>query len=139
MRGQVQQKSSVLFCKQKSTVSICPFFRFCSYFFKTSWTALLVAQKSGWNCIQLLSFFQRQETHKEQINYFASVYIYGNTGCGLQAWGKQNSKYFCIHKKFFKGITYTVYLILLHTPSFLLEIRVIIKISKNPWYPINCD
>ena len=27
----------------------------------------------------------------------------------------------------------TVYLILLHTPSFLLEIRVIIKISKNPW------
>ena len=33
----------------------------------------------------------------------------------------------------------TVYLILLHTPRFLLEIRVIIKISKNPWYPINCD
>merc|ERR1712051_562507 len=36
-------------------------------------------------------------------------------------------------------ISLTVYLILLHTPSFLLEIRVIIKISKNPWYPINCD
>ena len=33
----------------------------------------------------------------------------------------------------------TVYLILLHTPSFLLEIRVIIKISKNPCYPINVD
>ena len=33
----------------------------------------------------------------------------------------------------------TVYLILLHTPSFLLEIRVIIKILKNPGYPINVD
>ena len=30
-----------------------------------------------------------------------------------------------------------MYLILLHTPSFMLEIRVIIKISKNPCYPIN--
>ena len=34
---------------------------------------------------------------------------------------------------------HTVYLILLHTPSFLVEIRVIIKISKNPCYPINVD
>ena len=33
----------------------------------------------------------------------------------------------------------TVFLILLHTPSFLLEIRVIIKISSHPWYHINCD
>ena len=32
-----------------------------------------------------------------------------------------------------------MYLILLHTPSFLLEIRVIIKILKNPCYPINVD
>ena len=32
-----------------------------------------------------------------------------------------------------------VYLILLHTPSFLLEIRVMIKISNNPCYPINVD
>ena len=29
--------------------------------------------------------------------------------------------------------------IILYTPSFLLEIRVIIKILKNTWYPINCD
>ena len=34
---------------------------------------------------------------------------------------------------------HTVYLILLHTPSFLLEIRVIIKFSKNPCYLINSD
>ena len=40
---------------------------------------------------------------------------------------------------FFKFFYPTVYLILLHTPSFLLEIRVIIKISKNPCYPINVD
>ena len=33
----------------------------------------------------------------------------------------------------------TVFLILLHTSSFLLEIRIIIKISKNPCYPINVD
>ena len=33
----------------------------------------------------------------------------------------------------------TVYLILLHTPSFLLVIRVIIKISKNPYCSINVD
>ena len=33
----------------------------------------------------------------------------------------------------------TVFLIILQPPRFLLEIRVIIKISKNPWYPINCD
>ena len=31
----------------------------------------------------------------------------------------------------------TVYPILLHTPRFLLEIRVINKILKNPCYPIN--
>ena len=30
-------------------------------------------------------------------------------------------------------------LIILYRPSFLLEIRVIIKISKNPCYPINVD
>ena len=60
-------------------------------------------------------------------------------------------EYVAVHKRFTifeKGCkgnilentpNYTVYLILLHTPSFLLEIRVIIKISKNPWYPINCD
>ena len=30
----------------------------------------------------------------------------------------------------------TVFLILLHTPSFLLEIRVIIIISSHPWYHI---
>ena len=35
--------------------------------------------------------------------------------------------------------TRTVFLILLHTPSFLLEIRVIIKILSHPWYHINCD
>ena len=51
-------------------------------------------------------FRDKKHTKSWKINYFASVYIYGNTGCGLQAWGKQNSKYFCIHKKFFKGITY---------------------------------
>ena len=41
-----------------------------------------------------------------------------------------------------KGVDFsprTVYLILLHTPSFLLEIRVIIKISSQPWYPLICD
>ena len=32
----------------------------------------------------------------------------------------------------------TVFLIISYTPSFLLEIRVIIKMS-HPWYPINCD
>ena len=35
--------------------------------------------------------------------------------------------------------TRTVFLILLHDPSFLLEIRVIIKILSHPWYHINCD
>jgi hypothetical protein len=29
--------------------------------------------------------------------------------------------------------------IILYPSNFLLEIRVIVKISKNPWYPINCD
>ena len=33
----------------------------------------------------------------------------------------------------------TVFLIILYIPSFLLEIRVIIKISKSPWYPLICD
>jgi hypothetical protein len=28
---------------------------------------------------------------------------------------------------------------MLYTPSFLLEIRVIIKILSNPWYPINFE
>ena len=36
-------------------------------------------------------------------------------------------------------ICITVFLTLLHTPSFLLEIRVIIKISSHPWYHINCN
>ena len=35
--------------------------------------------------------------------------------------------------------TNTVCFIILYTPRFFLEIRVIIKILKNPWYPINCD
>ena len=34
---------------------------------------------------------------------------------------------------------YSVCEIILYPPSFLLEIRVIIKILKNPWYPINWD
>ena len=34
--------------------------------------------------------------------------------------------------------TRTVFLILLHTPSFLLEIRVIIKILSHPWNHKNC-
>ena len=33
----------------------------------------------------------------------------------------------------------TVFLILLHTPRFLLEIRVIIKILSIPWYYMICD
>ena len=33
----------------------------------------------------------------------------------------------------------TVCDIILYPPSFLLEIRVIIKISSHPWYLINCD
>jgi hypothetical protein len=33
----------------------------------------------------------------------------------------------------------TVCFIILYPPRFFLEIRVIIKILKNPWYPINCD
>ena len=32
----------------------------------------------------------------------------------------------------------TVFLIILYTPIFLLEIRVIIKISSHPWYPLIC-
>ena len=35
--------------------------------------------------------------------------------------------------------TSTVCDIILYPPSFFLKIRVIIKISKNPWYPINWD
>ena len=34
---------------------------------------------------------------------------------------------------------FTVFLIILYTPLIFLEIRVIIKISSHPWYPINCD
>jgi uncharacterized C2H2 Zn-finger protein len=33
----------------------------------------------------------------------------------------------------------TVFDIILYTPSFLLKIKVIIKISFHPWYPINYD
>ena len=33
----------------------------------------------------------------------------------------------------------TVFLIILYTPIFLLEIRVIVKISSHPWYPLICD
>ena len=33
----------------------------------------------------------------------------------------------------------TVFLIILYTPIFLLEIRVIIKLSSHPWYPLICD
>ena len=33
----------------------------------------------------------------------------------------------------------TVMFIFLYTPSFLLEIRAIIKISSHPWNHINCD
>ena len=33
----------------------------------------------------------------------------------------------------------TVFLIILYTPIFLLEIRVIIKISSHPWYLLICD
>ena len=40
---------------------------------------------------------------------------------------------------FFFEICSTVFLIILYTPSFLLEIRLIIKISKNPWYPLICE
>ena len=33
----------------------------------------------------------------------------------------------------------TEFLIILYTPNFLLEIRVIIKLSSHPWYPLICD
>ena len=36
-------------------------------------------------------------------------------------------------------ICITVFLILLHTPRFLLEIRIIIKISSHPWYNIKFE
>ena len=40
--------------------------------------------------------------------------------------------------KYQKNMISTVCDRILYPPSFLLEIRVIIKILKNPWYPINC-
>ena len=51
-------------------------------------------------------------------------------GFMMRCFSKKNDDFLRLH---------TVYLILLHNPSFLLEIRVIIKISKNPCYPINVD
>ena len=38
-----------------------------------------------------------------------------------------------------KNSVNTVFLIILYTPSFFLVIKVFIKISSHPWYPLICD
>ena len=65
--------------------------------------------------------------------FFADVFLNPETGTFL----KLQSMRFPTHTKI--ELMCTVFLIFLYTPSFLLEIRVDIKIWSHPWYPLICD
>ena len=89
-------------------------------------------------CITFLVWQEAFQNGQGQLSKNAIVHVWKG-----EDW--QNVTHKVIQIKYLKPRTFafsspnTVFLIILYTPIFLLEIRVIIKILSHPWYPLICD
>ena len=93
-------------------------------------------------CMFLVLFSRKDSQIQKEQNFEMNLLLYSRSV--IRMMDMQITKRFSSSKmkRYRLGssvCTRTVFLILLHTPSFLLEIRVIIKILSHPWYHINCD
>ena len=108
--------------------------RICEIFAKKFWELAILKNGHFWKTA-ILDFFFKKKIFFCFILMKISPNLYGRMD-GLKfwcfLWFPENSL-LCVK------LRYTVYLIFLYTPLIFLEIRVIIKISKNPWYTINLD